>query len=114
MPRYRYTALRVTCLDPRGFGPGEMREAVEYLKTIPAGPNIGLVAVTETGCRWPDGRVMFRLDAKPMLTLDEISGKTPTEVWELFDHDVDEQRKGLARRFLGNDPGSWEDYLKDF
>lgn len=96
------------------FATPELRVAVEYLKTMPRSRYVGLIAMTQTGCRWPDGRVMFRLNAQPMLLIDKILGKTPAETWALFDRDVDEQRKGLARRFLGKDPSSWEVYLEPF
>ncbi len=102
------------CREAREFAVSQMREAVEYLETVPESPHVGLVAVTHTGCRRRDGSVMFRLEAKPMLRLSDIKGKVKQQVWQAFDAKVDEQRKGLARNFLGNDPGSWEDYLKDF
>lgn len=40
----------------------------------------------------------FKLLATPMLTLAEIIGKKPAQVWALFDAQVDKAREGLERR----------------
>lgn len=110
MPRYNYERLEVMCLTPRTFPIGELRRAVDYLKTIsgaddPRQKYIGLIAETDV----PAGK--FRLKARPMLRLDQIVGKKPAEVWALFDADVSEQRKGLIRRGLGFEPVNWDEYL---
>jgi len=74
------------------FEVGQLREAVEYLKLQPQTPFVGLVARTHTTA----GR--YKLMAEPMLSLDEILGKTPSEVWALFDAGVDRSRKSLEAR----------------
>ena len=89
--------------EKRKFGRAQLREAVDYLRTVD-GPNAVLVAEVSTRGTWPDGTVMFRLGAKPQLRLAEIVGLTPRQVWEIFDAHVDEGRKGLARRFW---PSYW-------
>lgn len=118
MARYVYSALWVIAYKKRQFPLRYLSDAVEYLKKLRGaedpGTFIGLQVITKTGCRWPDGKVMFRLDAKPMLKLAEIRGKTKKEVWQAIDAAVDEQRKGLVRRYLGSEPSSWDEYLKPF
>lgn len=74
-----------------------MREAVEYLKTIPDTGFTGLVAIAATITH----EAGFKLGAKPRLSLSQIIGKTPKEVWELFDKEVDSQIEGLAKRMTG-------------
>jgi hypothetical protein len=101
MPRYKYERLEVLCLEPRLFGSNELRPAVEYLKTVPGIDDpkqkwVGLCAHTHVEAG------NFKLFAKPMLNLAEILGKTPDEVWQLFDDKVTEQRKGLISR--GREP----------
>jgi len=96
------------CLDPRSFGPSQLRLAVEHLKTIPNtddSPFVGLCAETHVRA------AKFRLIAKPFLRLDQILGRTPDEVWELFDSDVDEQRRSMVDRWLGKRPVSYDEYL---
>lgn len=86
------------CLEDRYFGIDDMRSAVEYLKTIPEASAektfIGLVAeaaTVETG--------LFKLGPTPMIKLRDILGKTPAEVWDMFDADIDRQCADLAERF---------------
>src|SRR5688572_33203982 len=96
MPRYSYSRLKVTCLTPQEFNITDLRKAVECLRSIPgadaAGTFIGLVAETKVSA----GK--FKLLATPMLTLPEIIGKTPAQIWEIFDGKVDKAREGLERR----------------
>ncbi|MFL6373818.1 MAG: hypothetical protein ACJ73D_04040 [Pyrinomonadaceae bacterium] len=94
--RYRYTKLRVSCLEVREYAVGEMRAAVGYLRTVPQTGFTGLVAVGETVDAGP-----FKLGPTPMLQLSEIVGRTPAEVWELFDQQIDRDREGLIRRAAG-------------
>ena len=42
----------------------------------------------------------FRLEAKPMLTLDQIIGRTPKELWELYDAEVTRQVKYFEGRMV--------------
>ncbi len=97
------------CLHPRSFGPSQLRAAVEHLRTIPNpndSPFIGLSAETHVRA------ARFQLIAKPFLRLDQILGRTPREVWELFDSDVDAQRRNMVDRWLGKRPVSYDEYLK--
>lgn len=98
VPRHRYIKLRVACLTPRDFAVSDLRGAVDYLKTIAGtSKHIGLVAIGETV---KAGR--YLLDPTPMLTLKQISGKTPAEVWAAFDADLDEQLSRLGRGHRSN------------
>nr|AUN37309.1 hypothetical protein [uncultured bacterium] len=98
MARYRYKDLYVFCHDdPRYFRPEELRSAVEHLKRMPQRGFTSLVAHGETVDAGP-----FKLGPNPALRLNQIVGKTPAEVWELFDAGVDEQRKGLVQRGSGH------------
>jgi hypothetical protein len=96
VPRYSYIKLRVSCLEPRDFAINELRAAVEYLKTIPGADDpktlIGLIAIARIV---PAGTI--KLKPQPMLKLSVIRGKTPGQVWEAFDADVDDQIKGLQQ-----------------
>jgi hypothetical protein len=108
--RYKYECLEVMCLKPQQFDAGKLRQAVEYLKTVPGVDDraqkwIGLCAHAHVTAG------DFKLFAKPMLKLSEILGKTPAEVWRLFDDKVTEQRKGLISRGLGSVPVNWDEYL---
>ncbi len=109
MPRYHYIKLTVSCLQPRSFGPGQLREAVEHLKTVPGvddpAMHIGLKAETHVNAH------KLKLRAQPFLRLSEILGKTPAEVWEMFDLDVDDQRRGLIDRSLGRKPVNYDEYM---
>ena len=82
------------CYDRKHFPIDRMREAVEYLKSQPQTPFVGLVG--ETHVR--DER--FQLGATPMLHLDRLTGMTPKQVWDAFDVQVSDQvayfRKRLA------------------
>lgn len=97
MPRYEYITLRVSCTDVRDFGLDQMRAAVEYLReaerVTPINGFIGLVAVARVVDAGP-----FKYEPKPRLSLAEIEGKTPREVWEMFDALIDADRERLARR----------------
>lgn len=74
-----------------------MREAVEHLKTVPGSDDptkwIGLTAETLVTAG------EYKLRARPLLRLHQILGRTPREVWDLFDSDVDAQRESLANQF---------------
>ncbi|MGE3467987.1 MAG: hypothetical protein AB7J13_13780 [Pyrinomonadaceae bacterium] len=99
MERYRYRKLRVMCYEARWYGIDQLRSAVEYLRTVEQTPHVGLVAYAAVVPAGP-----FLLEPKPMLGLSKILGKTPAEVWEAFDADVDEQISGLLRRGVGVRP----------
>ena len=92
MPRYRYDKLTVATLHSVDYPPTELREAVEHLKTLDQRGFTGLTA--ETSAR----AGQYRLLARPFLKLDQIIGRTPRDVWEMFDADVDKQRKSLLAR----------------
>jgi len=62
----------------------QLREAVEHLKTVPQTGYTGLMAETH----YKDEVV--NLGPLPMLQLKDILGKSPEEVWDLFDQRVDE------------------------
>lgn len=113
MPRYTYTRIYAAAYQQRYFQIKEMRAAVEYLRTLPGADTaqlVGLGAETSTGGHWPDGTIMFKLLAKPFVRLPWIIGKTPVQVWAEFDRQVDEDRKGLVRRFNGHQ-ASYMEYL---
>jgi len=80
------------CYDAKWFAVDQLREAVEYLRSQPQTPHTGLIARTNTNA----GR--YKLSAEPMLLLDQILGKTPSEVWAAFDLEVDRWRTGLMRQ----------------
>ena len=42
----------------------------------------------------------FQLLAQPMIELKRIEGRTPRQVWAMFDTDVDRQVFDLVERFL--------------
>lgn len=94
--RHKYVQLVAWCYDRRMFGVDQMREAVEYLKTQQVTDHTGLGAVSYY--RSPQHR--FQLKAEPLLPLDQVLGKTPAEVWDLFDNDVDRQITGLEHRCM--------------
>jgi hypothetical protein len=90
--QYLYEGLKVMCYHSREFSVDQLREAVEYLKTQPQTEFTGLVAMTSTTAG------PYKLLAQPMLSLDQVIGKKPSEVWALFDADVDRQRADLIAR----------------
>ena len=94
MPKYKYTKLRVMCLEAPWFRIDQLREAAEYLKTVPQTGYTGLVAVTN----FKDDLINLR--PEPMLQLKDILGKTPKEVWDLFDKAVDEKVRSHRTRRL--------------
>ena len=97
MPLYRYEYFEVTCLERKRFRLDQMREAVEYLKgQQPQSEWVGLTAVTH----YKSKEYRFRLEAKPMLTLDQIIGRTPKELWELYDAEVTRQVKYFEGRMV--------------
>lgn len=75
--KYDYLFLLV---NGKRFRTYEMRAAVAYLKRVANTKHVGLQApITIRNERiW--------LYADPMITLDEIIGKTPRQVWAWFDH----------------------------
>jgi len=87
--KYAYSTLRVMCYHSREYRVDQMREAVEYLKTQPQTEFTGLQARTSTTAG------PYKLQAEPRLPLDKILGKTPAQVWDMFDAEVDRWRKGL-------------------
>ena len=90
--KYEYSTLRVMVYHDKYFPVDQLREAVEYLKTQPQSEHTGLVARTLTAAG------TYKLLAEPMLSLGEITGKTPGEVWAAFDAGVDRWRAGLIRQ----------------
>jgi hypothetical protein len=96
MPRYAYDKLVVACLHSVEFAPTEMRAAVECLRQTPNDrPDrswVGLMAEVTVRA----GNYLLR--AQPFLRLNEIVGRTPREVWEIFDKKVDEGIESLVRR----------------
>jgi len=83
------------CYDMRDFTVHELRPAVDYLRLQPQTGFTGLVARCHTSAG------LYKLLAEPMLQLREILGKTPNQVWEMFDEGVDRWRKGLINRDQG-------------
>ena len=83
MPKYDYTRLRVMCLEGPYYRVDQLREAVEYLKTVPQTGYTGLQATV------PVKTDLINLLAQPILQLSDIVGKTPAEVWAMFDREVD-------------------------
>ncbi len=96
MPRYRYRKLRVMCYQARDFGTNQLRQAVEYLRIIEQTNHTGLAAI---GVITPAGR--YKLIREPMLNLLEITGRTPSEVWDIFDRKTYDWIDGLLRRSSG-------------
>jgi hypothetical protein len=92
MPRYQYDVLKVACFEPVFFKPHDIRAAVEHLKTIEQRKLTGLQAETSTTA----GPYLLR--AKVLISLDEIIGKTPEQVWAMFDEGVDADRASLITR----------------
>lgn len=90
--KYVYSGLKVMCYYSREFAVDQLRPAVEYLKTQPQTEFTGLIARTLTDAG------PYKLLAEPMLSLDQIIGKKPSEVWDLFDAGVDRWRAGLIAR----------------
>jgi hypothetical protein len=97
MPRHRYHHLQVSCLQPRVFPPNAhgLRQAVEHLKTLDQAPYVGVtLALVKAGG--------FKIDAPAFLKLEQIEGKTPAEVWEEFDRQIDKQIEYFERRGKGS------------
>lgn len=91
MSRYIYKQIKVLCSDSRCFTTSQLRMAVEYLRSIPDAK--GNFIVAETSVR--AGR--FKLRAMAALRLEQIAGHTPSDVWQLFDADVDRQIDSLGK-----------------
>ena len=94
MPLYKYVYLEVVCLDRKRFSLDQMREAVAYLKQQPQSEYVGLSATTH----YQSEEFSFRLKAAPMITLKNIIGRTPKEIWEMFDTEVTRQVKYFEHR----------------
>lgn len=90
MPKHLYKSILVMCLNSRTFPITELRQAVDHLRSIPDAK--GNFIVAETSVR----AGQYRLRAMAALRLDQIKGKTPAEVWNLFDNDVDRQIQSLG------------------
>lgn len=84
------------CFDAKDYGVDQLRAAVEYLRTVEQTPHVGLAAI---GTITPAGA--YKIIPEPMLSLSEITGRTPVEVWDLFDRRTDEWIEGLLRRSSG-------------
>ena len=89
MPRYARDKLVVSCLHSVEFEPGELRAIPD---DRPDKSWIGLMAEVTV----PAGRYVLR--AQPFLKLNQIVGRTPREVWEIFDKKVDDGIESLERR----------------
>ena len=98
MALYEYDYLEVVCMERRRFRLDQMREAVEYLREQPESDYVGLSAVT----RYHSKEFGFRLKASPMITLKNITGRTPKQLWETFDERVTRQVKYFEYRFSPN------------
>jgi hypothetical protein len=83
MPRYAYDKLFVSCYEPKSFS--TLKEAVEHLRSIEQRQFTQLTVEVSVKA----GK--YKLRAPAALKLDQIEGKTPAEVWELLDRQVDEQ-----------------------
>jgi len=87
-----------------GNGKWKLWRAVDYLRTVPGADDpamhIGLVAEAHVTAG------QYKLRAIPFFRLSEIVGKTPTQVWEMFDREVDEWRAGLIKGQRRWTPGS--------
>lgn len=95
MPLYKYEYLEVTCLQVKRFRLDQMREAVEYLKKQqPQSEWVGLTAVTH----YESKECSFQLKASPLIHLNDILGRTPRELWEMFDAEVTRQVKYFEGR----------------
>jgi hypothetical protein len=100
--RYKYEKLFVTCLEPRYFDlrdPNALRAAVEHLRPIVNEVNKKFVGVVADAGVIRAGDV--RLHATAMLTLEEITGLTPSHVWAKFDAEIDRQVAYFERRSAG-------------
>jgi hypothetical protein len=75
--------------EPRDFHGDQLREAVEYLKSIPDAKYVGLSAFAETV---KAGSSL--LGPQVFLKLDNILGRMPAQVWAQFDAEIDRQVYG--------------------
>jgi len=92
-PRHKYSKIYSLCIEPKYFDPRDprsLRAAIEHLQSIPDAK--GNFIVAETSVR--SGH--YKLRAMAALRLDQVKGKTSTEVWTLFDNDVDRQIQSLG------------------
>jgi hypothetical protein len=92
--RYSYSKVYSLCIEPKYFDPNDpqsLRTAIAYLRSIPDAK--GNFVVAESSVRV--GR--FKLRAMAALRLDQITGRTPAEVWQLFDADVDRQIESIGK-----------------
>lgn len=80
------------CFEGPRFRIDQMREAVDRLRLEPETPFIGLQASVTVRA----GDLV--LLAEPVLPLSRIEGRTPAEVWSIFDSLVDSERAKLAAR----------------
>jgi hypothetical protein len=95
MPKYEYTELRVVCLEGPYYRVDQLREAVERLKREPQTGYTGLAATTHVMV----GKYPY--ECKPMLQLADIVGKTPAEVWDLFDAKTTDNIAIMAAQWSG-------------
>ena len=81
--KYVYESLCVVSSNyTKYFGADQLHDAIAYLRNQ-SEQDLHLIARTYTTV----GR--FRLCAEPALTLDQIIGKTPADIWAAFDAEVD-------------------------
>lgn len=83
--KHRYDCVVVMFWEEKVFSVDKLREAVELLRTAPHTKSTGLVAVTHVNV--PEGRLL----TEPRIPYKNIEGKTPRELWSLFDSLVDQQ-----------------------
>lgn len=77
--KYKYDCLVVRCWEETIYPTDQLREAVEHLRCAAPTTHTGLMAVTHVHL---DGKTIL---AMPVIKYAEIVGKTPKEVWGLFD-----------------------------
>ncbi len=96
--KYRYDKLKVAALAPVYFDPADpkaLNKAVAHLKSIPDAKFVGLIAETSVTA----GK--YKLRAQVFFKLGQIVGKTPAQVWDMFDRQVDTDRENLANGIVG-------------
>lgn len=95
MPKYQYDRLYVSSPKPRDFDPRDplsLRRAVEYLKSVPQSPFVLLVAEISVQAG------LFKVRAPATLKLEEVIGKTPRQVWDHLDSQIDDQIRYFKSR----------------
>jgi hypothetical protein len=97
--KYLYDKLYVSAFVPRLFAPVDntsLRLAVDFLRTLPQTAFVGITVEVNVKAG------PYKLRAPAHLTLSEIEGKTPAQVWKAFDAEVDRQIEYFENRARGN------------